>query len=115
LTLCPGGENAPRVALTDAPPEHGCRPAADVLFRSVAACYRGGGILAVFMTGMGRDGCAGVRALKAPGCHCLAQSRDTCVVYGMPQAVDEQGLSNERVDLADLAARIAQLAKGVAA
>jgi len=79
-----------------------------VLFRSLAAYYEGN-ILAVIMTGKGADGCEGVRALKRTGCHCLSQSEDTCVVYGMPLAVDEAGLSDERVPLPRLAGRIAQL------
>jgi two-component system chemotaxis response regulator CheB len=81
----------------------------DVLFRSMAAQYEGG-ILSVIMTGMGSDGCEGVRAMKRRGCHCLSQSAESCVVYGMPLAVDEAGLSDERVPLASLAYRVNQLA-----
>lgn len=94
------------IGLSDAPPENGCRPAADVLFNSVAASY-GGNILAVVMTGMGRDGCAGVKAMKQYPCHCITQSEDSCVVYGMPAAVDQAGLSNERVHVSAIADRIA--------
>jgi two-component system chemotaxis response regulator CheB len=96
------------VGLTEAPPENSCRPSADVLFRSLAAQYDSN-MLAVVMTGMGSDGCEGVRAMKRRGCHCLTQSADSCVVYGMPLAVDEAGLSDERVPLALLAHRIARL------
>ena len=88
----------------------GQRPAADVLFRSVAANF-GGNILAVIMTGMGTDGCEGVRTMKRRGCYCLSQSAESCVVYGMPQAVDEAGLSDETVPLDRLAERIAALVK----
>ncbi|BDU73383.1 chemotaxis-specific protein-glutamate methyltransferase CheB [Mesoterricola silvestris] len=96
------------IGLNENPPENSCRPSVDVLFRSMAAHY-GGHILAVVMTGMGSDGCEGVRAMKRAGCHCLTQSEDTCVVYGMPLAVDEAGLSDERVPLPLLAHRIASL------
>ena len=96
------------IGLNENPPENSCRPSVDVLFRSMAANYDGN-ILAVIMTGMGADGCEGVRALKRRGCHCLTQSEDTCVVYGMPMAVDEAGLSDERIPLPRLAPRIAQL------
>lgn len=48
-------------------------------------------------------------ALKRSGCHCLTQSEDSCVVYGMPMAVDEAGLSDEQVALPRLAPRIARL------
>ncbi len=96
------------IGLNENPPENSCRPSVDVLFRSMAAHY-GGNILAVVMTGMGNDGCEGVRAMKRAGCHCLTQSEDTCVVYGMPMAVDEAGLSDERVPLPLLASRISSL------
>lgn len=107
------GEAAPAriVGLNAQPPENGCRPSVDVLFRSMASHY-GEGLLAVVMTGMGADGCEGVRAMKRRGCHCLTQSADSCVVYGMPLAVDEAGLSDERVPLARLAARMTQLVRG---
>ena len=96
------------IGLNENPPENSCRPSVDVLFRSLAAHY-GGNVLAVVMTGMGSDGCEGVRALKRGGCHCLTQTEDTCVVYGMPLAVDEAGLSDEKVALPHLAHRIASL------
>jgi two-component system chemotaxis response regulator CheB len=96
------------VALNENPPEQNCRPSVNVLFRSVST-YFGGKILAVVMTGMGEDGCEGVRAMKRQGCICLTQEESTCVVYGMPRAVDEAGLSDERVPLEHLADRIQQL------
>ncbi len=97
------------VGLNDNPPENSCRPSVDVLFRSMAAQYEGS-ILSVIMTGMGNDGCEGVRAMKRHGCHSLTQTAESCVVYGMPLAVDEAGLSDERVPLAALAYRVNQLA-----
>jgi two-component system chemotaxis response regulator CheB len=97
------------ITLNDDAPENSCRPAADVLFRSVGQAY-GRNILAVVMTGMGSDGMLGVKALKdTPNFYCLTQSEPTCVVYGMPKSVDDAGLSDERVDLKDLASRIAVL------
>jgi len=95
--------------LTDGPPENSCRPAVDVLFRSVAEGYAGKGVLAVIMTGMGNDGMKGVQILKRNQCYCLSQSEATCVVYGMPQAVDQAGLTDESVDLGRLAGRIDEL------
>ncbi len=97
------------VGINENPPENSCRPSVDVLFRSMAAQYEGG-MLSVIMTGMGNDGCEGVRAMKRRGCHCLSQSAESCVVYGMPLAVDEAGLSDERVPLGALAYRVTQLA-----
>lgn len=97
------------IGINDNPPENSCRPSVDVLFRSMAAHY-GGDMLAVVMTGMGNDGCDGVRAMKRKGCHCLSQSAESCVVYGMPLAVDEAKLSDEQVPLGLLAERIQELA-----
>ena len=98
------------IGLNDGPKENSCRPAVDVLFRSVAACYGTQGVLALIMTGMGADGLKGVQALKRKSCYCMTQSASTCVVYGMPQAVDAAGLSDESVDLQDIARRLTRLA-----
>jgi two-component system chemotaxis response regulator CheB len=98
------------IGINDNPPEHSCRPSVDVLFRSLAAHFDGN-MLAVVMTGMGSDGCEGVRAMKRRGCLCLTQTEDTCVIYGMPLAVDEAGLSDQQVPLDRLAARITQLVR----
>lgn len=97
-----------RIALTQDPPENSCRPAVDVLFRSVATAYRGHA-LAIVMTGMGDDGARGVASLKERGCYCLTQDEASCTIYGMPRAVDQAGLSDERLPLERLASRIAQL------
>jgi two-component system chemotaxis response regulator CheB len=104
------GEKTTVVGLNENPPENSCRPSVDVLFRSLAAQYEGH-MLAVIMTGMGNDGCEGVRAMKRRGCLCLSQTEATCVVYGMPLAVDEAGLSDEQVPLDRLADRITYLVK----
>lgn len=97
------------IGLNSDPPVNSCRPSADVLFKSLAPIF-GSRILAVVMTGMGNDGREGVRAIKNKGGYCLNQSENSCVVYGMPRAVDEAGLSDERVPLHRLAERIAALA-----
>lgn len=97
------------VRLNDDPPECNVRPAANVLFRSLAEISDKRSVLAVVMTGMGNDGTAGVRELARSGCLCLTQTEDTCVVYGMPRAVDEAGLSNLNEPLTNIAARMAEL------
>lgn len=106
------GSDAARVVVRceDGPMVHGCRPAVDVLFASVAQVYAGC-VLAVVMTGMGKDGCDGVRALKARGCYCITQTEATCTVYGMSEAVDRAELSDERVALENLAQRTAEVVK----
>ncbi len=96
------------ICLTDDPPENSVRPAADVLFRSIAQAYTGN-ILAVIMTGMGSDGLKGVQVMKNSLCYCISQTADTCVVYGMPKAVNDAGLSDEQVPLHLLAERIAEI------
>ncbi|MBU0992230.1 MAG: response regulator [Proteobacteria bacterium] len=101
-------DNKKYIGLNEEPPENSVRPAADVLFRSVAHVY-GGNILAVIMTGMGKDGVEGVRQMKKEGCFCLSQTEDTCVVYGMSRSMDEAGLSDEKVPLEQLAERIIYL------
>jgi two-component system chemotaxis response regulator CheB len=88
--------------INDSPPVNSCRPSVDVLFRSMAAVYENQGMLAVILTGMGNDGMAGVRAMKRKGCICITQSADSCVVYGMPRAVDEEGLSDVSLPLDDI-------------
>ena len=96
------------INLNDDPPENSIRPSADVLFRSMAE-HVNGIILCIVLTGMGSDGTAGVSLMKQKGCYCLTQSKETCVVYGMPKSVDEANLSDEKVPLKGLANRILDL------
>lgn len=98
------------IALNENPPVNSCRPAVDVLFRSVAENVTGG-VLAVILTGMGEDGTAGVAALKRRSCYCLAQDEKTSVVYGMPRMVAEKGWADEILPLEGIAPRIATLVK----
>jgi len=104
-------DGVPRIGINDEPPENSCKPAVDVLFRSVANCYGDRGVLAVIMTGMGSDGLAGVKTLKRKDCYCVTQSAPTCIVYGMPRAIDTAGLSDESVDLDFLAERLNALTR----
>jgi len=104
-------DGVPVIGINDEPPENSCRPAVDVLFRSVAHTFGEKGVIALVMTGMGSDGLAGVRALKRKSCHCITQSAPSCVVYGMPRAIDTAGLSDESVDLENIAERLISLAR----
>jgi two-component system chemotaxis response regulator CheB len=69
------------------------RPAVDVLFRSGAAMAKRG-TLGVVLTGMGSDGVAGARAIRAAGGRVLTEAESSCVVYGMPRSVVEAKLSD---------------------
>ncbi len=98
------------IDLNDNPPEHGCRPAVDVLFRSVAEAYDPRKTVAIVMTGMGDDGCSGAAMLKRKGAYCIAQNEKSCVVYGMPRCLVEKGIAHEVLDLSEIPRAIARLA-----
>jgi two-component system chemotaxis response regulator CheB len=94
-----------RLQLNQGEPENSCRPAVDVLFRSVATVYRGNA-LAVIMTGMGQDGLRGCEAIHKTGGSILAQDEASSVVWGMPSAVIKAGLTDAQVGLPQLAREI---------
>lgn len=113
MILEEGSGKTMAVQLLETPYINGVRPAADVLFQSVAKHYKGRNILVVVLTGMGNDGTAGIRALKeACHCYCITQSEKTCVVYGMPKCVVNEGMSDEVVDLRDIGRRMTQIVSG---
>ena len=85
-------------ALSDAPPLLSVKPSANILFQSVADEV-GGSTVGVILTGMGRDGADGAAALKTKGARIIAESQETCVVYGMPKAAVEQGVVDELLPL----------------
>jgi two-component system chemotaxis response regulator CheB len=90
--------SAGRVDITQGPPENSCRPAVDVLFRSVAQSH-GAGALAIVLTGMGQDGLKGAELLSAAGAEVIAQDETSSVVWGMPGFVARAGLASEIVAL----------------
>jgi two-component system chemotaxis response regulator CheB len=73
-----------RLRLTLEAERHSCRPSVDVLFESIAAEY-GSGAVASLLTGMGRDGAAGLLAVRRAGGLTIAQDEASCIVYGMPR------------------------------
>ena len=81
------------------------RPSVDVLFQSAADAYSGR-VLGIVMTGMGDDGREGAAWIKARGGTIVTESEDTCVVYGMPRAIVEAGLSDRTVGLDRMAEAI---------
>jgi two-component system chemotaxis response regulator CheB len=92
------------VALDRGPPEHSCRPAVDVMLRSIAEA--GLAALAVILTGMGQDGLLGCQAIHDRGGQVLAQDEATSVVWGMPGFVARAGLAARVLPLVDLAPEI---------
>lgn len=93
------------VSMNRGAPENFCRPAVDVLFRSVVDVY-GGNSLCVVLTGMGQDGMLGATAIGAAGGTVLAQDEATSVVWGMPGAVARAGLADDILPLARIAGEI---------
>jgi two-component system chemotaxis response regulator CheB len=87
------------------PPENSCRPAADVLFRSVAQVF-GPNALAVVLTGMGQDGLRGCEAVREAGGQVLAQDEATSVVWGMPGHVVRAGLADQVLPISRIGAEI---------
>jgi two-component system, chemotaxis family, protein-glutamate methylesterase/glutaminase len=87
------------------PLEKNHRPSADVLFQSAAETF-GARVLGVIMTGMGEDGRDGCGWIKAQGGTILTEDEKTCIIYGMPRAVVEAGLSDRAVPLDRMAQTI---------
>jgi two-component system chemotaxis response regulator CheB len=93
------------VTLNQGPPENSCRPAADILFRSVAKCY-GENVLAIVLTGMGKDGLAGSRVIRTAGGRVVAQDEASSVVWGMPGEVVQAKLADAVLPLKEIAGEI---------
>jgi len=90
------------LVVTPEPKEALYKPSANVLVSSVAKNL-GRRALGVILTGMGNDGRDGIRELKSKGGRAIAQSDSSCVVYGMPKAIVDDGLADEIVDIDDMA------------
>jgi two-component system chemotaxis response regulator CheB len=82
-----------RLHLNEDPPENSCRPAVDVMFRSLADVY-GGHLVSVILTGMGADGTRGCELIRERGGVVLAQDEESSVVWGMPGSIVEAGLAD---------------------
>ena len=94
-----------RIAINQDPPENSCRPAVDVLFRSMAHVW-GPGVLAAVFTGMGHDGTRGARDIVEAGGLVVVQDAASCVVASMPTSVTSAGLSDAVVQLDRMAAEL---------
>ncbi|OQK55850.1 protein-glutamate methylesterase/protein-glutamine glutaminase [Vibrio vulnificus] len=111
--LAPGGKQmmidgrpgAARLRIIDGGERMNYKPCVDVTFGSAAKIYADK-VLSMVLTGMGADGREGTRMLKSAGATIWAQDEDSCVVYGMPQAVAKAGLSTEDLPLERIAERM---------
>ena len=111
--LAPGGKQmmvdgragSARLRIIDGGDRMNYKPCVDVTFGSAAKIY-GDKVLSMILTGMGADGREGSRMLKTAGSTVWAQDEDSCVVYGMPQAVAKAGISTEDLPLDRIAERI---------
>lgn len=99
---------ASRVKLTETAPVNGCRPSADVTYQAAARAL-GSRVTAVVMTGMGKDGALGCRAVKATGSKVFAQDEASSVVWGMPRAVVQLNLADEVLPLDGITKRLTEL------
>jgi two-component system chemotaxis response regulator CheB len=112
VLLGPGGlhlrlDSERRAFLSDDEPIGGLRPRADLAIEDAAKLF-GRRLLLVVLTGMGNDGVAGARAVRAHGGRVLVQEGSTCTVYGLPRAVAEAGLADGVHGLDELPAVIAR-------
>jgi two-component system chemotaxis response regulator CheB len=110
VLICPGSRHIrvrrmPQgdvVVLSDEAPVNGHRPSVDLLFRSVAQDF-GASAIAILLTGMGDDGAEAMGVVRAAGGLTIAQSEESCVVFGMPKAAIDKGFVNRVVPLEAMA------------
>lgn len=116
IYLAPGGDRhlqvvnpgAPVCRLVERPPVNGHRPSVDVLFDSVAE-LAGRNAVGVILTGMGRDGAAGLLKMRHAGARTVGQNEKTCVVYGMPRVAHELGAVEHQLPLGSIGEEILKL------
>lgn len=113
IYLAPGGKAHTGIRRTGrgyeitsiiAPKRNGHIPSVDELFLSAVDCAEH--VVAVLLTGIGKDGASGMQSLKHNGAHCIGQDEATSVVYGMPRAAAELGALNEQLPLSGIAQAI---------
>ncbi|MCA9143559.1 MAG: chemotaxis-specific protein-glutamate methyltransferase CheB [Planctomycetaceae bacterium] len=103
-----GVSSTGRVVLSATPPVDGFRPSATHLFESCSRAF-GSKVVGIVLTGMGRDGADGLRALREQGGHTIAQDEATSVVYGMPGVVVAEGLADTVLPIDQIAAHLVKL------
>jgi two-component system chemotaxis response regulator CheB len=100
-----GIDGQKRLLLIDAPPFGGFKPSANVLFESLAEVY-GDSVLALILTGMGRDGVEGLTKVHNRRGTIIAQNEETCAVFGMPLAAVEAGLTDRIMSLQEIGSHL---------
>lgn len=98
-----------KLRLTTEPERNSCRPSVDVLFESLAK-ELGGQTVACLLTGMGRDGAAGLLALRHSGALTIAQDETSSVVFGMPREAIQMGAADRVLPLSEIATALAEVA-----
>lgn len=105
-------ESKIKIKLDNGPQVNFCRPAADPMFHSLVEVYGGQRILTVVLTGMGQDGLNGAKEIAQAGGIIIAQDEASSVVWGMPGAVCEAGITNGIYPITKIADRIIELCSG---
>jgi two-component system chemotaxis response regulator CheB len=96
------------IILTDDPPENFCKPSVDYLFRSIAKLFKGRAV-GIILTGMGKDGAAGLSLMKKFGAGTIAQNEQTCTVFGMPKEAIQTGAVDSILPIDKIASEIASI------
>jgi len=94
------------------PPENGCRPSADMLFRSAVSVWQGD-LIAIILTGMGTDGTKGAAVLKKAGAYIIVQDEESSIVWGMPRSVKDSGNADEILSLSDIPDAVGKRIRGL--
>lgn len=110
--IAPGGYHMTvtgdgRIQLDIGPTEHGVRPAVDPMMRTIAEVY-GAEAIGVLLTGMGRDGTSGMKAIRDNGGRTIAQNEATCTVFGMPKVAIQEGGVDKVLPLSKIPEQIMQ-------
>lgn len=112
VLVAPGGKHlevnaSKQIQFNVEPPLWGVRPAADIMMRSLAIQFEER-VLGVVLTGMGRDGAIGAKAIQQSGGICFAQDEASSIVYGMPRAAVQTGAIARSISLQEMAAAVAR-------
>ena len=108
--IAPGGKHLEleqagsgyRLKITNRPPVNSCKPSVDTLFKSAKSIVQKKKVLVMVLTGMGRDGRDGVKDIKSTNTTVIAQDEETSIIYGMPKAVVDANLHDEKMSIDEI-------------